>query len=351
MPRLVQALPAGPLAIVGDVHGEIDALDALLGRIGIGEYRSDRGIVFVGDLVDRGPDSVAVVQRVQRLVERGIALVVAGNHELNLLQSDVKEGNGWFFSDDEDVAHLEDGRKIPLRSRRAKPEERRDIVAFLRTLPLVLARDDLRVVHACDDASSLASLPEYGEIAELSSHFGGRIAAELEGGGVSARAAADRRCFAHLKDSVIKPDRHLSDVAREDAAHQNDNPVKVLTSGREREVPEGKHFFTGGKWRFVARDPWWLNRVPRPATVVGHYWRRRNATMPGKKDVWDDIDPFAWYNEVFCVDYCVGRRFAERAEGRLRDFDAALGAMLWPERELLWDERAERTSTVATFGG
>jgi serine/threonine protein phosphatase 1 len=61
----------GPVAVVGDVHGELALLDRLLAEIG------DMPLVFVGDLVDRGPDSRGVVQR---MIDTG-AIGVRGNHE------------------------------------------------------------------------------------------------------------------------------------------------------------------------------------------------------------------------------------------------------------------------------
>ena len=63
----VQPLFDGPLDIVGDIHGEIAALDALLERLGYtpdGRHRKGRRLAFLGDLVDRGTDSPAVVERV-----------------------------------------------------------------------------------------------------------------------------------------------------------------------------------------------------------------------------------------------------------------------------------------------
>ncbi len=69
---LVKPLFDGPLDIVGDVHGEIDALTILLRRLGYspeGSHPEGRRLAFVGDLVDRGPASPAVVEGVRRLIE------------------------------------------------------------------------------------------------------------------------------------------------------------------------------------------------------------------------------------------------------------------------------------------
>ncbi len=169
---------------------------------------------------------------------------------------------------------------------------------------------------------------------------------DLHARGVPAAAAAERAEFAGLRDQNVRPDRHLPNVAEEESALQRGNPVKLLTSGAEVPVQEGEHFFVGGKWRFVTRDRWWLGPVDR-ATVIGHYWRRRGEPIVGKVDVWDDVDAFAWSGNVFCVDYSVGRRFAERARGRQDGFHGGLGALLWPERQVLFDDREHAVPTVS----
>ncbi|MDX3518521.1 polynucleotide kinase-phosphatase [Streptomyces scabiei] len=73
----------GPFDIVGDVHGCASELEALLGKLGYvdGVHPEGRTAVFVGDLVDRGPDSPGVLRRVMSMVGSGNALCVPGNHE------------------------------------------------------------------------------------------------------------------------------------------------------------------------------------------------------------------------------------------------------------------------------
>ena len=61
--KLVGQLFDGPLDIIGDIHGEIDALESLLIHLGYeedGAHPEGRRLVFVGDLVDRGPDSAGI---------------------------------------------------------------------------------------------------------------------------------------------------------------------------------------------------------------------------------------------------------------------------------------------------
>ncbi|WP_420036205.1 polynucleotide kinase-phosphatase [Streptomyces sp. cg28] len=76
----------GPFDIVGDIHGCASELETLLGKLGYvdGAHPEGRTAVFVGDLVDRGPNTPGVLRRVMGMVEAGTALCVPGNHENKL---------------------------------------------------------------------------------------------------------------------------------------------------------------------------------------------------------------------------------------------------------------------------
>jgi protein phosphatase len=89
----------GPFDVIGDVHGCRAELEELLGRLGYALTRDDLGrpvdavhpegrrAVFVGDLVDRGPDSPGVLRLVMGMVAAGHALCVPGNHENKLVKA------------------------------------------------------------------------------------------------------------------------------------------------------------------------------------------------------------------------------------------------------------------------
>jgi protein phosphatase len=87
----------GPFDIVGDVHGCLDELLQLVGKLGYEVVRNAAGcdvwhatgrkLVFVGDLVDRGPDSPGVVRFVQGVVRSGAGFCVAGNHDVKLAKA------------------------------------------------------------------------------------------------------------------------------------------------------------------------------------------------------------------------------------------------------------------------
>ncbi|MFN3630313.1 MAG: symmetrical bis(5'-nucleosyl)-tetraphosphatase [Casimicrobiaceae bacterium] len=71
--------------VVGDVQGCNAELEELLGVTRF-DPKCDR-IYFVGDLVNRGPDSAAVLRRVRHLAEQGAADSVLGNHDFFLIMA------------------------------------------------------------------------------------------------------------------------------------------------------------------------------------------------------------------------------------------------------------------------
>jgi protein phosphatase len=92
----------GPFDIIGDVHGCRAELVLLLQKLGYEveittgaegapEYAvhppEGRKAVFVGDLVDRGPDTPGVLRLVMGMVEAGTALCVPGNHDVKLVRA------------------------------------------------------------------------------------------------------------------------------------------------------------------------------------------------------------------------------------------------------------------------
>jgi Calcineurin-like phosphoesterase len=69
-----------PVTFIGDIHGWSDRLERVLTRI-------DGDMVFMGDLIDRGPDAPGVLKHVMNLCRTGRARCLMGNHEYTLLRS------------------------------------------------------------------------------------------------------------------------------------------------------------------------------------------------------------------------------------------------------------------------
>jgi hypothetical protein len=348
VPQLVGVAFDGPLDIVGDVHGEIEALEQLLhvlGYSGRGEHRQARRLVFIGDLCDRGPDSPAVIRRVREMMQEGTAQCLLGNHELNVLRGSRKEANGWFFENDHDRAA---GKFIRSRGT-ADDAERAGILRFFAGLPLTLERPDLRLVHACWDDE---------RIGELRTHAGAANAAELyrvyaQRSDQRSRAlgrheeaeALLRQYGPALRDPSVMPPM-LKPLAQRDVDYQMSNPLRVLTSGVE--MPAAAPFYLAGKWRMVERDDWWESYRADVPVVFGHYWR---WATPGAGAHFSAHaqDPFPGYaanawlgpaGTAYCVDFCVGARFAERLGRPGEPFSSRLGAVRWPEREVVFENGA-----------
>lgn len=98
--------PAGPSGyrayVVGDVHGRLDLVEELLAKIHSELQRKPSRktlLVFVGDLIDRGPSSAEVVERLRTYHRQGIRTVfLLGNHEevlLRILRGDAQLITKW----------------------------------------------------------------------------------------------------------------------------------------------------------------------------------------------------------------------------------------------------------------
>lgn len=86
---------------IGDVHGELEKLDDLLHfiRDDVQRRQTPHKVVFLGDMVDRGPNSYGVVARIMALTQSGEALALKGNHEelmLNAYHNRESAGIYWW---------------------------------------------------------------------------------------------------------------------------------------------------------------------------------------------------------------------------------------------------------------
>lgn len=151
--------PAQPLAVIGDVHGRIDCLNALLDQLQA--EAADCRWVFVGDYVDRGDHSAEVLDRlweVRRYLPETVFLL--GNHEemmIDFLEDPVQTGNLWLY-----YGGLSTMISVGFRGLKGKNDAdsliwARDHLrahlgpereAWLRTLPRAFESGNVAVVHA-----------------------------------------------------------------------------------------------------------------------------------------------------------------------------------------------------------
>lgn len=140
--------------IIGDVHGNHDAIKRLLTRIGYvkgpqGYAHQDRQAIFVGDLLNRGNAVGKVIKLVRRMQDNGAALVVMGNHEFNTLAYHIRKPN-------RKSAYLrprnkKNRKQLSSTTKQLSKQEMKSTLAWIRELPMYLDLPDLRVVHACWD--------------------------------------------------------------------------------------------------------------------------------------------------------------------------------------------------------
>jgi bis(5'-nucleosyl)-tetraphosphatase (symmetrical) len=114
--------------VIGDLQGCLASLETLLARL-----PDPRRLIFVGDIVNRGPLSLATLREVRRRVEAGQAVALLGNHDLHLLAVDA--GTRPLHASDT----LQEILDAP---------DRREVIDWLRSLPLAHVELGHLLVHA-----------------------------------------------------------------------------------------------------------------------------------------------------------------------------------------------------------
>jgi protein phosphatase len=138
----------GPFDLIGDVHGCFAELLELLTKLAwsitkneetgrfSAHHLENRQLIFVGDLVDRGPDSPAVLRLVMDLVQEGKAFCVPGNHDAKL--------NKWLDGRNVELKH---GLELTVEQlNQVTPEFREEVRKFLNGLVSHKIFDEGRLV-------------------------------------------------------------------------------------------------------------------------------------------------------------------------------------------------------------
>ena len=138
--------------IIGDVHGYANVLEKLLKKLGYkkkgGTYHHrSRQAIFVGDIIDRGPQIREALHIVRRMVLEGSALMVLGNHEFNAIGWHSR----WINPGEYLRPHTSKNRKQHAHTLRAffgRKKEWKEFFDWFQTLPLSLDLGGIRVAHA-----------------------------------------------------------------------------------------------------------------------------------------------------------------------------------------------------------
>ncbi len=153
--------------LIGDIHGHADKLEALLRHMGYVPqgrgYRAPQGhqAIFLGDLIDRGPAQMRVLEIVRAMVDQGQALCVMGNHEFNAI--------GFLTEDPNNPGECLRANRLDSPKARRNREQHaeflaqvgegsarhRDAVQWFRSLPLALDLGGIRAVHASWEPSAV----------------------------------------------------------------------------------------------------------------------------------------------------------------------------------------------------
>ncbi|HTN29987.1 MAG TPA: metallophosphoesterase [Pseudomonas sp.] len=153
--------------IIGDVHGCAEALRQLLERLG---YRLQAGVwqhpqrkaLFLGDIIDRGPQVREALHIVRDMVQADQALCIMGNHEFSALgwATPAPPGSGRVFVREHIRRHAvllqETHRQFE-----AYPEEWQGFLDWFQELPLFVDAGAFRLVHACWDSDLIDMLREH----------------------------------------------------------------------------------------------------------------------------------------------------------------------------------------------
>ena len=113
---------------IGDVQGCLKPLNQLIKKLPQGSK-----LIFLGDLVNRGPDSLGALRRLKQLQEDGLAECLLGNHDLNLLACD---------------AGLRDTKPLDTIDDILAAPDRRELIDWLRYRPMALSNGKVLLVHA-----------------------------------------------------------------------------------------------------------------------------------------------------------------------------------------------------------
>jgi protein phosphatase len=253
----------GPFDVIGDVHGCRSELETLLAGLGYSLVRDTEGrpvdavppegrtAVFVGDLVDRGPDTPGVLRLVMGMVGAGHGLCVSGNHENKLVRAlagrkvQLKHGI---------VESLEQLEREPEKFRKIAADFCRDLVSHyvLDGGRLVVAHAGMKEEYQGRASGRVRSFAMYGETTGETDEYGLPVrypwaedyrgkAAVLYGhtpvlhpSWINNTMCLDTGCVFGGKLTAMRyPERELVQIDAEQQWYVPSKPLAVSTIGRD----------------------------------------------------------------------------------------------------------------------
>lgn len=151
--------------VIGDVHGQIAKLEALLKKLGYrvkdGAWRHPQGrmALFLGDLIDRGPGQIEVIDIVRNMIEAGSGRSIMGNHEWNAIgfATQDPETGEWLRAR---TANKTYQHKAFLEQVGADSLLHKELVTWFKTLPPFLDLGNVRACHAWWNPEGIARIDE-----------------------------------------------------------------------------------------------------------------------------------------------------------------------------------------------
>ncbi len=282
------------LDIIGDVHGHAAKLEERLTGLGYepdgaGYRHPERTAVFVGDLIDRGPQQLRTLEIARAMVEAGSAHMVMGNHEFNALAfaAGLREDN-----EKHRRQHAEFLGQLTA-------EQQTEYLDWFWTIPLWLDLGEVRVVHACWHEPSMAVVRDVCG--------GDRLAPEH-----LASASAEGDPLYEAVEILLKgPEICLADYAQPPYVDKDGNRRinartkwwhRGATTLRELAVLDGNFMTEDGKPYPLLpeievdesdRSVVYNDEVP---VIYGHYWR---TDQPVHLDDWTTF--------TACVDFSAAK--------------------------------------------
>lgn len=291
--------------IIGDIHGCAGQLELLLAelgyRLGDGTYsHPERQAVFVGDLVDRGPEQLRVLEIVKAMVDAGSAQIVMGNHEFNAIGYSIEHPPG---SREYLRPRIEKNTKQHQAFLDQLPDEqqRAHYLDWFKTLPLWLDLGDIRVVHACWHEPSMkyieqqlgsdrfSTVEQLARASDKADDLYRAVDALLKG--------PELNLTAHGQPQFKDKDGHARGAARIrwwDANASTLREISEIPPGSKTEHDEAYPELPDDEVTPEERSYIYTDTVP---VFFGHYWR---TGKPVRNQDWSE--------HCACVDFSVAKK-------------------------------------------